>query len=258
MPADIAVLVENGFATIDFMTREARQSGLASLVAHTPPDLIEKLTRSGPRAQYRVPLGNAQDAGLVDDVSLVDSLPDRDDLGFADALVAAHPNDNPGDWHQENPNVAVEAFVADRDHQDATISGPLRPNKPVAETVPGPPAGADISTADLQKLVKANTPQPADYASAKPDKDDRVPNAHATIASVVSTDTKPANPFQRKDVPAASAPPVAPAAEPGEPSEKWTVPKLRQFATDHGIDLGEATLKADIVAVIKVARSMGK
>ncbi len=55
--------------------------------------------------------------------------------------------------------------------------------------------------------------------------------------------------------PAAWEPEAEPAepepSEPaGEPSESWTVPQLRAYAQDKGIDLGEATKKADILAAI--------
>lgn len=39
----------------------------------------------------------------------------------------------------------------------------------------------------------------------------------------------------------------------GEPSESWTVPQLRAYAKDAEIDLGDASKKAEILAVIKGA-----
>ncbi|MDO5500319.1 MAG: hypothetical protein Q4F67_11650 [Propionibacteriaceae bacterium] len=40
--------------------------------------------------------------------------------------------------------------------------------------------------------------------------------------------------------------------EPGDevPSESWTVAQIKQYADDRGIDLGGATVKADMLAVI--------
>lgn len=68
MPAGVEVVVENGFATIDFVDKTLRGPGLAKLLAiGTPPDAIEKLTREGPRAVYVVPEGNAREAGLLDE-----------------------------------------------------------------------------------------------------------------------------------------------------------------------------------------------
>ena len=70
MPAGVEVVVENGFATIDFVDKTLRGPGLAKLFEiGTPPDAIEKLTREGPRAVYVVPEGNAREAGLLDEVT---------------------------------------------------------------------------------------------------------------------------------------------------------------------------------------------
>jgi hypothetical protein len=67
MPAGVEVFVEDGFATIDFTDREKRAEGFAKLLEKTPPGLIQTVTRSGPRRQYRVPEGNAREAGLLDE-----------------------------------------------------------------------------------------------------------------------------------------------------------------------------------------------
>lgn len=70
MPAGISVVVENGFATIDFVDKSLRGRGLARLFEiGTPPDAIEKQTRSGPRPLYVVPEGNAREAGLLDEAA---------------------------------------------------------------------------------------------------------------------------------------------------------------------------------------------
>ncbi|WP_255800867.1 hypothetical protein [Mycobacteroides abscessus] len=68
MPEGVEVVVEEGFATIDFVDTALRGPGLARLLeVGTPPDAIEKLTRTGPRAVYVVPEGNAREAGLLDE-----------------------------------------------------------------------------------------------------------------------------------------------------------------------------------------------
>lgn len=138
MPAGINVLIENGFATLDFVDTSIRGTSLAALVTHTPAGLIEKMTRSGPRVQYRVPEGNARAAGLVDGSTSVSSMPDRDDLQFAQKLVDADPNAAGADqgWHQMIPTVAEDARVAGRDGAQARIEGPLRPNRPTVTATP--------------------------------------------------------------------------------------------------------------------------
>lgn len=68
MPEGVDVVVEDGFATIE----PGAQRGVvaAQLLEHTPPDLIEKLTR--PRHAYRVPEQYARAAGLVDELANAD------------------------------------------------------------------------------------------------------------------------------------------------------------------------------------------
>jgi len=66
MPAGVDVLVEDGFATIDFVDPSKRGPALAALLAVGGPDLIETMTRTGPRTLFRVPEGNAREAGLID------------------------------------------------------------------------------------------------------------------------------------------------------------------------------------------------
>lgn len=49
----------------------------------------------------------------------------------------------------------------------------------------------------------------------------------------------------------ATATPAAPASD--EPDESWTVPKLKKFAADNGIDLDGAKKKPEILAAIAAA-----
>lgn len=166
MPEGVEVLVENGFATIDFVDRSKFAAGLSALLAHTPHGLIQKLTRSGPRTQYQVPEGNAREAGLLDSASLVSTLPDRVDLVHGARLADADPNAFGEDhWHHPQNGVDGHAYVSDRDGDNGHIRGPLRPNKPVSDA-PSVPAGASIGAADLQKLVKEHTPKPVAVSGA--------------------------------------------------------------------------------------------
>lgn len=47
--------------------------------------------------------------------------------------------------------------------------------------------------------------------------------------------------------------PPADATPTGEPSEEWTVAQLKDHATRHGVSLGGATTKADILAALNQA-----
>lgn len=66
MPEGVSVVVDDGFATIDFIDRRLRGTGLAALLAVGGPGTVEVLTRVGPRRLYRTPEGNAREAGLLD------------------------------------------------------------------------------------------------------------------------------------------------------------------------------------------------
>lgn len=85
MPKGIEVVVDGGFATIDFTDPGLVGTSLGKLIAVGGPGTIETLTRQGPRRLYRVPEGNAREAGLIDKHSQVDAHP-VGDTGAAAAL----------------------------------------------------------------------------------------------------------------------------------------------------------------------------
>lgn len=65
MPKGVTVVIEDGFATLDFTDRTLRGIALGKLIAIGGPETIETDT-GGPRRTYRVPEGNAREAGLID------------------------------------------------------------------------------------------------------------------------------------------------------------------------------------------------
>lgn len=68
MPAGVSVVIENGFATIDFVDPKLKGPGLSKLLKVTPPELVMKRTGVGPRAAvYVVPESYARLAGLHDE-----------------------------------------------------------------------------------------------------------------------------------------------------------------------------------------------
>jgi hypothetical protein len=67
MPNGVETVVEDGFAVVDFVDRAQRGPGLRRLLDIGGPETIEVLTREGPRRKYRVPEGNAREAGLTDE-----------------------------------------------------------------------------------------------------------------------------------------------------------------------------------------------
>lgn len=145
MPAGVIAYVDEGFAVIDFVDVSKRGPGLAKLLEHTPPELIDVLTRSGPRRMYRVPEGNAREAGLLDNKHHEKQPPGKADTGHAEALVKAG---DPGGNRPADPNVSATAFSSG----DGTVTGPLRPVKagsspakaaPKAKEAPAKEAPAD-------------------------------------------------------------------------------------------------------------------
>ncbi len=92
MPDGIVATVEDdGFATLDFVDQSLRGPSLATLLNIGGPDSIETLTRRGPRRLYRVPEGNAREAGLIDKRKAHPSAPAGAglDTGAAEATAAA-------------------------------------------------------------------------------------------------------------------------------------------------------------------------
>ena len=219
MPEGIAVQVENGFATIA-PNPANRAAVLAALLANTPAEFIEKLTRSGPFVQYRVPEGNAEAAGLLDDP---DGTPiNRKDLRWAQALVDADPKNDPGVWHHPTEVVKNTIYSAGRDGENAAYYGPLSPNKPMAQVPPAPPANAATTSADLQTFVNANTPNPADYAPG----------------STVSAPTPPAPTSTYDD---------------GLPDLDWSRAALNEYAVNLGItDAAALPNKQAVLDAIRV------
>lgn len=83
MPKGVIAEVVDGFATIDFVNPALRGPGLNRLLATGAP--VQTLTREGPRKRYRVPEGNAAEAGLLDGTGSLT----RGDTGYSEALVNA-------------------------------------------------------------------------------------------------------------------------------------------------------------------------
>ncbi|QNL30140.1 hypothetical protein SEA_MARIOKART_13 [Gordonia phage Mariokart] len=102
MPEGIIAEVDEGFATIDFVDRSLRGPGLAKLIEIGGGESIDTLTRSGPRRQYRVPEGNAREAGLLDDPA--DAAPAPEPV----VLPEGEPNE---DWKFDQ----LKAYAADHD-----------------------------------------------------------------------------------------------------------------------------------------------
>lgn len=220
MPEGIAVEVENGFATIA-PDRAHRAEVLNALLANTPVELIEKLTRSGPVVQYRVPEGNAADAGLLDDIETAERPINRKDLRWAQALKDADPNEGGGVWHHPTEVVKNTIYNAGRDGDNIAWYGPLNPNKPGPQEPPPVPAGAAATSASLQAYVKENSPSPSQI-------------------SQVSAFSAP-------------APESTGSYDDGKPDMDWSRSALNDYATNLGItDAASLPNKQAVLDAIRV------
>lgn len=118
MPEGVDVVVEDGFATIEFVDRSLRGAGLAKLLeVGTPPELIEKVTR--PRVAYTVPEGNAREAGLLDESDEDPS--EGDDAGSLGAWPEGEPDD---DWKRPELDAYAKSKGIDADalpNKDAVL-----------------------------------------------------------------------------------------------------------------------------------------
>lgn len=159
MPEGIVAEVDGGFATIDFVDTSLRGPALNRLLDIGGPATIETLTRvkGSPRRQYRVPEGNAREAGLIDQPARglnVDGSPDANpttggtgtttsgvvdqgaaDTGFAAALKAADPNVNPGldneNWHTPTAEyTSANKFVATSANNASVDGSPVLNGRP--------------------------------------------------------------------------------------------------------------------------------
>jgi hypothetical protein len=208
MPQGVETFVDEGFASISVPDTELRAEVLGKILAHTPAALIEKDTRTGRNVVYRIPEGNARAAGLIDGPTDA-NLGYKQDTGFSQDLVDADPQvtdrgDSWGEYRTILPTVADTAYQAmptapghgvqdgDLNFTEPTdangkVRGPLRPNKNVDSNVPQPPAGASTTAAALQaKIRDARPATPTDLLPTRVPRNETVPHAQATIASVVN------------------------------------------------------------------------
>lgn len=124
MPEGVIATVDGGFATLDFVDTSLRGPALDKLLDIGGPGTIETLTRvkGSPRRQYRVPEGNAREAGLLDGGE-GSGYVSRPDTGAAAALAAAGGNVNPGeygeDWHTPvGEHSSANAYVGQTANED--------------------------------------------------------------------------------------------------------------------------------------------
>lgn len=161
MPSGVETFVDDGFATIDFVDPSLRGQGLAKLIEIGGPESVETITRDGPRRKYRVPEGNATEAGLLD--NRVDATA-RGDLKFASALAAADPIAEGGTFR---PDMPTGQFANDRPVEQALVAG----NQSVRTTESTDPAAVDaVAPAHVEVIAKVKSNAAARRKPAPPRK----------------------------------------------------------------------------------------
>lgn len=223
MPQGVEVYVEGGFATIDFVDRTLRGPGLSRLIDSGGPSIIEKMTRSGPRVQYRVPEGNAREAGLLD--TPADGVrPDRVDLGMAEALASASTEGarpvQPGSHNSFSQTMRAGEYrtgITDEATFESTAEAVLG-HTSVATTV-SPDAELASALAPLHAEVIAAVPGPV-FASGDP-------APFGTPVGVGSPTDATAASAGASEADAAIAEGKFPE---GDPEESWTRKQLDSYA----------------------------
>ena len=289
MPAGIEAVIEDGFATLDFTDRSLVGPSLEKL--RLAGSKVTKETRTGPRARYTMPEGDAIAAGLLDGATLRPDHLSYGDSGFAESLQSVG-----------NAGARPEAPTSRNLYVGATPAADVMAVPGPSTTVGGSlPSGAVIAPihGSIKKYGDYSLPQPHEPADCTHPGDgsgdiadgvidfveptrihSKAPKRPPTTtgvtldvpagASVVDPNSPGANAVWPTPMP--TVPPVAPGAvtapapagaaaksAPGTPltisssDPSWTVAELKAYAAENNIDLAGATKKADILKAIEAA-----
>lgn len=268
----------NGFVTLDFVDKSLRGPALATLAEIGGPATIETISRSGPRRKYRVPAGNAAEAGLLDEaVAAVRSA--GHDTGAAQALKDADPNVNPGDdganWHTPvAEHTSANAFVGQVPNAEVMDRGQVHTGD--ADSSGG--TGAATTHRDTIAHVLDNSStravggRNADIPVTEGTREPVVPASQLNLGLKDQTGAVGSDPGAWGDqggeslaedyttVQASPAPTPAPATAPtqtwpdGTPTEDWKRAELDAYALSvKGIDTSQEPNKAAVVTAIQNA-----
>ncbi|URM86112.1 hypothetical protein SEA_BIGGITYBASS_12 [Gordonia phage BiggityBass] len=189
MPEGIIAEIDEGFATLDFVDRSLRGPALQKLIDIGGPHSIETLTRSGPRRQYRVPEGNAREAGLIDEAteSLV-----RGDTGAAQTLA-----DSASTTGSPAPVTSRNAWGTGRDPITAPASDPV--TDPASAPAPEYPEGEPTTDWKFDQLKAYAAAHNVDTDGLR-SKVDVLAAINTTPVSAPVEQTADADPAQAVDV----------------------------------------------------------
>ncbi|AXN53287.1 hypothetical protein PBI_THONKO_15 [Mycobacterium phage Thonko] len=266
MPEGIIATVEGGFATVDIIDPQTRHEKLAELIEIGGPGSVETITRVGPRRQYRVPVGNAQAAGLLDGDEVAAVRTAGHDSGAADALVAADPNVNAGtdaaEWHTPTAeHTSRNAYVGQTSAADERAMAPS-PFTGKGTSYGGGNASEVPTHRDVIEHVKqARVDNPVPVGTAGPAERGAV-KANLGLAeqtSAIGTDPQARVVDTTEAEPVSATPRGFTASEDGAqgeeaPTEKWTRKDIDQWAAKRGIDTTDAGTKAEALDIIAKAQ----
>ena len=268
MPAGIEAVVEDGFATLDFIDRALVGPSLEKL--RLAGSKVTKETRVGPRARYTMPEGDAVAAGLIDGATTMVNALAYGDSGFADTLQSVG-NEGSRPEAPTSRNLYVGATPA------ADVMAVPGPSTTVSGSKPGGAIIAPIH-GSVKKYGDYSLPQPhepgdcthpgdgsgdikdgvIDYV--EPTRIHSKAPKRPTKTTGVTMDAPPGEsptdnpPNAVWPTPMPTAPPAASVEAPsGTPSSDWTNAEIEAYAKANSIDLDGATKKADMLAAIEAA-----
>ena len=232
MPAGIEAVVEDGYATLDFTDRSLVGPAMETL--RQAGSKVTKLTRVGPRTQYRLAEADAVAVGLLDAATVRPEALAYGDTGYAEDLQSVG---NAG-ARPHQPTVRGNAYVGKTSAEDVmAIPGPSTTvNGSVPDDRVVPPLHEEVI--DTVGDTTIHSPQPQRPPAAGD-------GGSSTPPPVVPTPLPAPTPG-----PAPAAPQPAPA---GTPNEDWTNAEIKAYADANNIDLDGATKKSDMLAAIEIA-----
>jgi len=273
MPAGIEVVIEDGFATLDFVDRTLVGPALEAL--RLAGSKVTKQTRTGPRAVYSMPEGDAVAAGLIDGSAIVDHL-SYGDTGYAKSLQDVG-NAAGEDWARpEAPTSKGNTYVGSTPASEVmAIKGP---STSVSGSIP---SGAVIAPlhGSIKKYGDYSLPQPHEPSDCTHPGDgsgdikdgvidfvepttihSKAPKRPPKVTSQTMDGQPEGNPTAPGETPNAVWPTPMPTVDPvtedapsGTPNSNWTNAEIEAYAEANNIDLDGATKKADMLAAIEAA-----
>lgn len=258
MPAGVNVMVDNGFATIDFVDRKLRGPALNALVEFGGAATVQKLSREkgAPRDLYKVPEGNARAVGLLDeDTEAV--LATVIQSGGTDATGMVNPEGYTVAEQAHGPVVRVGTYRGGIEaeftkHADPVATGIAAPtHADVVATV-----GQASETTVVPQGVPAGSYPAPDKATAYIGMQGTGEAVAAPAAPEAPTEPEaPAEPVQAAVEPTSAPDDAAKGYPDGTPNDNWRRSELDAYALAvKGINTTDTEVygnKAAVLAVVK-------